>query len=76
MIAVSILSLRSAFFPRWVAWPAIVVGTLGLISFVGFVAIVPGRIIWLLVSGVVMLQRARSNEEPSVAVARPSTLLA
>jgi hypothetical protein len=59
MIAVSILSLRSGFFPRWLAWPAIVVGILGLVPFLGFIAIVPGRIVWLLIGGVIMLRKTR-----------------
>ena len=75
MIVVAILSLRSGFFPRWLAWPAIIVGLIGLVPFVGFVAIVPGRIIWLLVSGIIMLQKtgteraSRTQAQSSAATA-------
>ena len=74
MIGVSVLSLRSGFFPRWLAWPAIVVGVLGLIPFVGFVAIVPGRIVWLLIGGVMMIRRAQSEETPSPATTNAATV--
>jgi Domain of unknown function (DUF4386) len=57
MIVAAVLGLRSGFFPRWLAWPAIVVGLLGVIPFVGFVAIVPGRVAWLLISGIIMLRK-------------------
>ena len=76
MLAIGVLSLRSGFYSRWLAWATIAVGVLGALPFIGFVAIIPGRILWLLVSGVIMLQRARSSEEPSAAVARPSTMSA
>jgi hypothetical protein len=66
MIAVGVLSLRSGFFPRWLAWPAIIIGVLGLVPFVGFVAIVPGRIVWLLISGVIMLRKTGSERAASV----------
>lgn len=74
MLAVGILSLRSGFFPRWLAWATIVVGVLGTIPFVGFIAVVPGRILWLLISGVTMLRRARTDEAPSAASASASPL--
>jgi hypothetical protein len=67
MIGVGVLSLRSGSFPRWLAWPTIVVGVIGLIPFIGFAAIVPGRILWLLISGVMMLQKARTGESPASA---------
>jgi len=74
MLAIGILSLRSGFYPRWLALATIAVAGIGALPFIGFIALVPGRILWLLISGFVMLQRARSNEEPSAAMARPSTM--
>jgi Domain of unknown function (DUF4386) len=74
MLAIGILSLRSGFYPRWLAWATIVVGLIGAVPFIGFIPVVPGRIIWLLISGVIMLRRAPAGESPSTASARPSTM--
>jgi Domain of unknown function (DUF4386) len=74
MIAVAVLSLRSGFFPRWLAWATILVGVVGLIPFIGFVAIVPGRIVWLLIGGVLMVRRAQSEEAPLHATTHASTM--
>jgi Domain of unknown function (DUF4386) len=76
MLAVGILSVRSNFLPRWFAWATIVVGVIGALPFIGFVAIVPGRILWLLISGVTMLRRAGSTEPAAEMGARPSAMLA
>jgi Domain of unknown function (DUF4386) len=74
MLAVGILSVRSNFLPRWFAWATIVVGVIGALPFIGFVAIVPGRILWLLISGVIMLRRAGSTEPAAEMGARPSAM--
>ena len=75
MIAAGVLSLRSGFFPRWLAWPTILVGVVGAIPFIGFVAIVPGRIIWLLISGIIMLRKTGSERAVQVR-AQPSGSMA
>jgi hypothetical protein len=72
MLAIGALSLRSGFFPGWFAWATIVVGVLGVIPFVGFVAIVPGRILWLIISGVIMLRKASAESPASVGASAPS----
>jgi hypothetical protein len=46
----------------------------GALPFIGFVAIVPGRILWLLISGVIMLRRAGSTEPATETGARPSPM--
>ncbi|MGH8246164.1 MAG: DUF4386 family protein [Gammaproteobacteria bacterium] len=72
MLAIGILTLRSGFVPRWVAWPTVAIGVIGAFPIVGFIAIVPGRILWLLIFGVIMLRRSRS--ESPVADMRASPL--
>jgi hypothetical protein len=72
MLAVGILALRSGFYPRWLAWATIVVGAIATIPLVGFIAIVPARILWLLISGIMMLRKAGAGSPEAVGASAPS----
>jgi hypothetical protein len=72
MVTTGVLSLRSGFFPRWFAWATIAVGIIGAVPFFGFVGIVPGRILWLLICGAIMFRRAGSVGESSQASTSPA----
>jgi hypothetical protein len=74
MVAIGVLSLRSGFSPRWFGWATIAVGIAGAIPFVGFVVIVPGRVLWLLISGIIMLRHARNGQASTDSVPQPSPL--
>lgn len=67
MLVSGVLMLRSAFFPKWVSWPTIAVGALGLIVFVSFIFVLPGRVLWLLAIGITMLMKS-GPERTSVTV--------
>ena len=70
------MALRSRFMTGWIAWPTIVAGVIGLVPFVGFIAVVAWRIVWLAACGVIMLRKSgaatATTERPSQ-TASPAT---
>jgi Domain of unknown function (DUF4386) len=73
MFGVGVLSLRSRFFPRWLAWPLIAVGLIGTAPFVGWIAMVPGRILFAAITGAIMLRRSGEPSPTPEVTTRPAT---
>lgn len=65
MLGVSLLSRRAGFFPAWLDWPAVLVAAIGTVPLVGFIVLVPGRIAWLLLVGVILVNRSRAEQASS-----------
>jgi hypothetical protein len=73
VVATALLVLRTGALPRWLGWVSLVLGLLLLIGPIGWLGLIFGFPIWVLVVSFLLWQRGETFVEPAAAVPPPTT---